>query len=209
MVTQLRELMEALQAREHRLMGDYASSAQLIPQVVWALILATQDFYHQVCMHSQLDPSTGTPLYTKALLSTYTHMIALKMRLDLNGLPHQWHLQPTRHHNNKPPPTPANTAKPSAQKNGKAMAGNTHVAQSSAPTTTLRTNAQWPHIFASNNTLKMLREKQGHTLSNIFSEAGISGRGEHLDLTGLPDNLCLCWLILGKCGGGRKGEACN
>ena len=40
MVTQLRELMEALQAREHRLMGDYASSTQLIPQVIWALILS-------------------------------------------------------------------------------------------------------------------------------------------------------------------------
>ena len=136
-------------------------------------------------------------------------MITLKMRLDLDGLPHQWHPQPMRHHNNEPLPTPANTAKPSAQKNSKAAAGNTHMAQSSTPTTTLRTNVQWPHIFASNDTLKMLREKQGHTLSNIFSEAGISGGGECLDLMGLPDNLCLRWLILGKCSGGRKGEACN
>ena len=54
MVTQIHELMDALQAHEHRLMGDYASSAQLIPQVVWALILSAQEFYRQVCTRSQL-----------------------------------------------------------------------------------------------------------------------------------------------------------
>ena len=66
-----------------------------------------------------------------------------------------------------------------------------------------RTNAQWPHIFASNDTLKMLHDKKGCTLTELFSEASIGGGGERLDLLGLPNNLCLRWLILGK------GEACN
>ena len=39
MVTQLCKLMEALQVCKHQLMGDYASSTHLIPQVIWALIL--------------------------------------------------------------------------------------------------------------------------------------------------------------------------
>ena len=56
-------------------MGDYTSSTQLIPQVVWALTLTAHDFFRQVCMHSQLDPATRAPHAAKATLSTYTHMI--------------------------------------------------------------------------------------------------------------------------------------
>ena len=36
---QLCDLMDALQVREHCLMGDYTTSAQLILQVIWALTL--------------------------------------------------------------------------------------------------------------------------------------------------------------------------
>ena len=94
MVTQLHELMEALQVHEHHLKGDYASSTHLIPQVIWALILLAHEFYRQVCTRSQLDPASGAPRTTKASLSTYMHMITLKMKLDLDGLPPQWQLQP-------------------------------------------------------------------------------------------------------------------
>ena len=89
MVNQLHDLMEALQVHEHCLMGDYTSSAQLIPQVVWALILTACDFFGQLCTCSQLKPTTGEPHMAKATLSTYTKMITLKMKLDLNGLPMQ------------------------------------------------------------------------------------------------------------------------
>ena len=136
-------------------------------------------------------------------------MIALKMKLDLDGLPHQWHPQPMRHPSTDQPPNPANPAKQPAQKSGKTMSGTTPSTPSYNTTASYRTNAQWPHVFASNDTLKMLQDKKGRTLTELFSEAGISGGGERLDLTGLPDNLCLRWLIFGKCGGGRKGEACN
>ena len=207
MVTQLRELMEILQVREHRLMGDYASSAQLIPQVVWALILSARDFYRQVCTRSQLDPTVGTPRTATASLSTYTHMIALKMKLDLDGLPHQWTAQPARH-----PTTEQHTStasKQPSQKNSKPATSNNQPNPSSNTTTPTRNNAQWPNIFASNDTLKLLQAKKGRVLSEIFSEAGISGGGDRLDLTGLPDNLCLRWLILGRCNGGVRGQECN
>ena len=89
--------MEALQVREHCLMGDYASSAQLIPQVIWALTLSAHEYYQQVCKHSQLEPTSGAPRTARASLSMYMHMIALKMKLDLDGLPPQWNPQLAQH----------------------------------------------------------------------------------------------------------------
>ena len=206
MVTQLRELMETLQVRKHHLMGDYASSAQLIPQVVWALILSARDFYRQVCTRSQLDPAAGTPCTTTASLSMYMHMIALKMKLDLDGLLPQWTTQPARHATNE---QHTSTGKQPAQKSSRPATSNTQPNPSSNTTMPTRTNAQWPHIFTSNNTLKLLQAKKGRILTEIFSEAGISRGGDQLDLTSLPDNLCLCWLILGKCGGGPRAQECN
>ena len=82
--------MDALQVRKHHLMGDYTTSAQCIPQVTWALTLTAHDFFGQVCTCSQLKPTTGAPWTAKATLSTYTHMITMKMRLDLDGMPMQW-----------------------------------------------------------------------------------------------------------------------
>ena len=206
MVTQLRELMEALQVHEHRLMGDYASSAHLIPQVIWALILLAHEFYCQVCTCSQLEPASGAPRTTRALLSTYMHMITLKMKLDLNGLPPQWHPQPVRHTTIK---QHTNTGKQPTQKSSKPTSSITQSNPLSNTTATIRTNAQWPHIFASNDTIKLLQAKKGRTLTEIFSKAGIGRGGDQLDLTGLPDNLCLRWLILGKCSSGHQGQECN
>ena len=68
---------------------------------------------------------------------------------------------------------------------------------------------QWPHIFASNDTIKLLQAKKGQILMEIFSEASIGRGGDWLDLMGLPDNQCLRWLILGKCSGGHQGQECN
>ena len=143
----------------------------------------------------------------KASLSTYTHMIALKMKLNLDGLPHQWSTQPTRL-----PTTEQHTStasKQPSQKNSKPATSNNQPNPSSNTTTPPRNNAQWPNIFANNDTLKLLQAKKGRVLTEIFSEAGISGGGDRLDLTGLPDNLCLRWLILGKCNGSACGQECN
>ena len=207
MVSQLCELMETLQVREHHLrMGNSTSSAQLIPQIVWALILSAHKFYHQVCMRSQLEPTTGTPHTAKASLSMYMHMIALKVKLDLNGLPPQWNPQPARHATNE---QHTNTGKQPPQKSNKLAASTYQPNPSPSTTATVRTNAQWPHIFTSNDTLKLLQAKKGWILTEIFSKARISGGRDQLDLTGLPDNLCLRCLILGKCGGSPKGLECN
>ena len=101
MANQLHDLMVALQVCKHCLrMGDYTSSAQLILQVIWALILMACNVYGQVCTCSQLEPATGKPCMAKATLGTYMHMITLKMKLDLDGLPMQ--LEPT----GAPPPGP-------------------------------------------------------------------------------------------------------
>ena len=196
--------MDALQVHEHHLMGDYTTFAQLIPQVVWALTLTARDFFGQVCTRSQLEPTTGAPWAAKATLSTYTHMITMKMCLDLDGLPMQWTPQAPRTQVHDY----TNAAKPAAPKSTKQNSGETQPAQTPQSTYTVQTNPHWPPIFANNDTIKQLLTKRGRILGQILTEAGIQGSSDHLDLTGLPDNLCLCWLILGKCGGGR-GQECN
>ena len=61
--------------------------------IIWALTLMAHEFYQQVCKRSQLELASGAPRTARALLSTYMHMIILKMKLDLDGLPQQWNLQ--------------------------------------------------------------------------------------------------------------------
>ena len=206
MADQLHDLMEAFQVRERHLMGDYTSSIQLIPQVVWALTLTACNFFGQVCMHSQLDPATRAPCAgaAKATLSTYTHMITMKMCLDLDSLPMQW--TPQVHHTQVQDHT--STAKPAAPKSNKQSSNTMQPAQTPQNTYTIQTNPHWPPIFVNNDTIKQLLTKWGKILMQIFMEAGIQGSSNCLNLTGLPNNLCLHWLILGRCGGGH-GQECN
>ena len=203
MVEQLHDLMDALQAREHRLMGNYTSSAQLIPQVIWAFTLTARDFFGQVCTCNHLEPTTGTSQTAKATLNTYTHMITMKMRLDLDGLPTQWTPQALRTQVKED----TNITKPTAP--NKTPAHHSQPKQHRTTTPSRPTeNPNWPPIFANNKTIKQLLMKRGRILGQLFTEAGIQGGGDRLDITGLPDNICLRWLILGKCGGGR-GQECN
>ena len=157
-------------------------------------------------MHSQLEPASGTPCTTRALLSMYMHMITLKRKLDFNGLPPQWQPQPVRHTTIEQHTT---TGKQPTQKSSKPTSSITQTNPLSSTTATIRTNAQWPHIFTSNDTLKLLQANNGQILTEIFSKASIGRGGDRLDLTGLLDNLCLRWLILGKCSGGHQGQECN
>ena len=147
--------MDALQAREHRLMGDYTSSAQLIPQVIWALTIAARDFFGQVCTCNHLEPTTGTPRTAKATLNTYTHMITMKMQLDLDGLPTQWTPQALRTHVKED----TNITKPTAPKSTKQNSSAPQPTQTVQNNYTIQTNLNWPPIFANNETIKQLLTK--------------------------------------------------
>ena len=168
-------------------MGDYTSSAQLIPQVIWALILSAHEFYQQVCMHNQLDLTAGTPCTARASLSTYTHMITLKLKLNLDRLPPQWATQPSVRHTITSDQYNTN-GKQLPQKSNKPTTSNAQLNPSANTTASVRTNTQWPHIFTSNDTLKLLQAKRGQILTEIFSEAGIGGGGgDQLDRINIYD----------------------
>ena len=156
MVSQLCDLMEALQVREHRLLRDYTSSTQLIPQVVWALTITAREFYCQVCTCNQLDLTSGTPCKAMASLSTYMHMIALKMKLDLDGIPPQWIT-----HSAQQPTLEQQTAvtKAPAPKSNKPTMSTTQTNTTTNSNTTTKSNPQWPSIFANNKTIKLLQAK--------------------------------------------------
>ena len=137
-------------------------------------------------------------------------MITLKLKLDLDGLPHQWATQPITKHTTLMSDLHNPAGKHTTQKSNKTTTGSS---QPTAPTNTSasgKTIPQWPHIFANNETIKLLQVKKGRVLTEIFSEAGIGGGGgDKLNLTGLPDDLCLRYLILGRCSGGKKNHECN
>ena len=56
-------------------------------------------------------------------------------------------------------------------------------------------------MLTANETLHNLKTKHGKIIMhNLFIEAGIPGGSKNgLNLTGLLDNICLCYLILGQC----------
>ena len=205
MADPLRDLMEALQVREHRLLSDFAGSAQLIPQVVWALTITAREFYRQVLKRNQIDPTYGNPRTTTTTLNQYTHMIKMRQKLDIDDIPTQWLIHIARHPTQEQTP-PA--AKAPTAKQPKPVI-NPPQAPSTTPTPITRINHHWPSIFANNETIKSLQGKRGRILTDIFTGAGISAGGNQLDLSGLPGNLCLRWLILGQCSGGRKDQTCT
>ena len=201
-VNQLCDLMDALQVCEHHLMGDYTSSAQLILQVIWALTLTACNFFKQVCTRSQLEPTTRAPWAAKATLSTYTHVITMKMCLDLDGLPMQWTPQAPHTQVQDQPHQHSQTSSPKEHQTK-------FWCHAARPDTTEQLHhPNWLPIFANNDTIKQLLTKQGRILMQIFMEASIQGSGNCLDLTGLPDNICLHQLILGRCGGSH-GQECK
>ena len=87
---QLRDLHSALQEKEHRLMGTPEVTADLIPQLVWAIISAAREFFGHISTRADVDPNDGTPKVAIAQLSIYTTMLKAGLKLDLAGVPDQW-----------------------------------------------------------------------------------------------------------------------
>ena len=205
MANPLYDLMEALQVREHRLLSDFTGSAQLIPQVVWALTITAREFYRQVLKRNQINPVYDNPRSMKTTLNQYTHMIKMRQKLDIDDIPPQWLIHSAHHPTQEqtPPAAKAPTAKQSKPVTTPPQPS------SVTPTPITHINQHWPSIFANNIMIKSLQGKCGHILTDIFTDAGISTGGNQLDLSGLPRNLCLRWLILGQCSGGRKDQACT
>jgi hypothetical protein len=194
---QLTDLESELQEREQHIMGDPAAAAALIPQLTWAIISASREFYGTICTRADVDPPNGRGAkLAVAKLSIHTSMFSAGYNLNLTNVPDQW----------KPKPGLKSTAgqgssggnksgqrdkrygsDPFQQRNNK---GDTEGGKGDNP--------NFPKALA--NGLKPIKEKfENIALSEIAKEAGIRGGPSGMDVSGLPARACLNWVCMGKC----------
>lgn len=198
---QLRALQAALQEKEHRLMGSPETTADLIPQLVWAIISTAREFYGHISTRADIDPADDeAPRVAIAQLSIYTTMMKAGLKLDLAGIPDQWRRKAS---GNMVTPvatntdSTGNTRKKDKDDKGKRHGSDPFVGQSGAKPTMVHPKP--PRVFAEFEPLCRLKSAGGVSLREIASEAGIQGGLQRVDVTGLPANACLSWLCLGKC----------
>jgi hypothetical protein len=182
-------------------MSDPATTAELIPQLTWAVIAASREFYGTMCTRADVDPSTRphgatTAKLAIANLSIHTSMFKAGINLNLANVPDQWKHKPSskpaHRQNNGGGEKSGQTDKrhrtdPFQQRNNK---GDSEGDKGDNPT--------FQKVFA--NGLRQLKDKfEGITLSEIAKEAGIRGGPSGIDVTGLPSKSCLNWVCMGKC----------
>ena len=91
MATQLLTLQLALCKCNHTLMGNPDSSAELILQLVWAIIQAMRHYYSMVCTKEDFDPEEGQPLHmVEATLDAYIFLLKHGLNINVKGIPAQW-----------------------------------------------------------------------------------------------------------------------
>ena len=88
-------------------------------------------------------------------------MITLKLKLDLDGLPHQWATQPIIKHTKLTSDHYNPTSKQMTQKSNKSSTGSTQPNTPANTSVSIKTNPQWLHIFANNKMIKLLQAKRG------------------------------------------------
>jgi hypothetical protein len=208
MATQLDDLRLTLRKRHHTLMSDPRRTTERIPQLVWAIIKASRYFYSTVCTKEDLDPEAGDLLrLPTANLDAYTFLLKAELPIEVDGIPDQWlptHKRPTPTHTTTAhKPTTRNDNQQTKQQSSNPF----NPSNNSGPLpVTTHTFTNQPAVFATNETLRDLKTKRGRVLRDLFIEAGIPGGESGLVLTGLPDNICLRYLLLGQCHSNPRNE---
>jgi hypothetical protein len=197
MVMQLEDLRLVLRRRHHTLMSDPRRTAERIPQLIWALIKSTRHFYGTVCTKDDLDPADGDlPRLPTASLDAYTFLLKAELPIEVDGIPEQW--LPTHKR-----PTPAPATAPPKQTNRTDTQPRQQTQNPFNPSSTTggmtRTYQNQPAVFANNEVLRELKNKRGRVMKDLMEKTGIPGGQNGLNLTALPENICLRYLLLGQC----------
>jgi hypothetical protein len=201
----MRDMHTALQAKEHRLMGTPEATGDLIPQLVWAIISATRDFYGHISTRADVDPNHDSPSFAIAQLSIYTTMLKAGLRMDLAGVPDQWKRKapvgttPAATHNGTEQGGTNGKRKKDSDTNTKRFGSDPFTQQTGQRSTTVRTNPKVPRVFADCEPLRRAQASGRIRMSELASEAGIQGGLQGLNVPGLPTNACLTYICLGSC----------
>ena len=178
-------------------MSDPRRVAKCIPQLLWAIIKAMRHHYSTVCTKEDLDPTDGDlPHFPTTNLDAYTFLLKAELPIKVDGIPAQWlpaHKQPTQ----TPPTT---TAKPTNRTDTQPRQPTQYPFAPNSTTTAITCTYQnQPAVFANNEVLRELKTKRGQIMRDLIEKAGIAGGERGLNLTGLPENICLRYLLLGQC----------
>jgi hypothetical protein len=197
---QLTDLEKELQEREQHIMGDPTAAAALIPQIMWAIISTSREFYGTMCTRADVDPPAGrSAKLAIAKLSIHTSLFSAGYNLNLTNVPDQW----------KTKTGPTSAARQQGKSGGdKSGTPNDNKRYGSDPFQQRnngkerqrggKENPTWSKTFA--NSIRPLREKfHDITLSEIAKEAGIRGGPSGIDVSGLPARPCLNYICMGKC----------
>jgi hypothetical protein len=198
---QLEALYQEVQEREQHLLGDPVAASALLPQLTWAVISATREFFGTICTRDDVDPSGSSRMRLAiANLSIHTSMLKAGYNLDLANVPAQWKHKPS----NKP--TPRQSSNTGGEKSGgqnqkdKRYGADPFQQQNNTGNNDggRGDNPHFAKAFATG--LQQIKDRfAGVTLSDIVQESGIRGGPLGLNTTGLPPKSCLNWVCMGHC----------
>ena len=150
-----------------------------------------------MCTKEDLNPADGDlPHFPTATLNAYTFLLKAELSIKVDSIPEQWlpaHKRATL--------TPTTMAPKPANRtdNQPKQPTQNPFAPNSTTTNIIRTYQNQPAVFANNKMLRELRNKRGRVMKDLWDKAGIAGGQTRLNLTGLPENICLRYLLLGQC----------
>jgi hypothetical protein len=198
LVIQLEDLRETLRERQQKLLGDPTAAKELIPQLVWAIICASQEFFETVSTREDVDPPEDGygPSFAQAELSIHTSMFKAGYKLQLADIPEQWM--------SKSPPTPtehprSNQRNPQANTDSERRRGGNPFRPNGPGEAAAGVHPNPPRALQTAD-FKTIKETIPHLLlSDVTLEAGLNGGPSSLNRGTWPNNLCLNWAIMGAC----------
>ena len=197
---QLKDLHTALQEREQHILGDPEAAADLIPQLTWAIISGSREFFGIICNRDDVDPpdrgrDTQPPKFAIAQLSIHTAMFRAGYKLNLTNVPDQW-IRKTPKTMPKTPKGPGSRIGGHDKRYGDDPFRRNEPEEAEAR----GNNPNTPKVFTTSEPFRQLKTKFNRlTLSDIVKEAGVRGGPFSLDTAGLPARTCLNWICMGKC----------
>jgi hypothetical protein len=175
-------------------MGNAEEAEEIIPQLVWAVISASRDFFSVIRTRDDVDTPEGEPANVAiANLHIPTQMFKAGFRLNLANVPNQW----TKKQVKAPvKPQPQDTC----TKGQDRRQGVDPFRRSAEAKKASGANPNQPETFKKATPLQQLRERiSGITLSDITFEAGFRRGPSSMDTTGFPEGACLNWICMGDC----------
>jgi hypothetical protein len=153
---QLKDMHVAMQNQKQTIMGDPMAMAEWLPQLAWAIILASRAFFGNISTRADIDTAEhGPPCFAVANLSIYTSMFQAGIKFNLDTVPAEWWRKES---STTTAPKRQETAGDNKSKDH--CWGSNPFAGESATTASQATgtNSKYPRCFATSDLLQKLKD---------------------------------------------------